>query len=284
MKEALYKYVGINGLIDILKKGRLKWSAPKTFNDPFDLQINLLDYDLGEFRRITEEKINDIVFGDESPPEDTKGLYLNLRHMRLFNPNVANEDIKDEIKGICDEILRNELKWREGSNNNLGLENARVLCLSHIHNSILMWGHYADSHMGGVIKFKSGNDLILGNEETQKIIYSKERPDNNFLPDYIDNLLKIDSSEFNLGKYLWVKFKDWEYEEEWRLIRVASNEDEAEFHDFPPKALEEIYLGCKITPLDKIKVQSLLEDKFSHVKVFQASKSSKRYKLDFSLI
>ncbi|MCH8933596.1 MAG: hypothetical protein IH923_11060, partial [Nitrospinae bacterium] len=57
MPEAIYKYVTANGLINILKTRKLKWSAPKTFNDPFDLQINAFKYDLNEFRRIAEEKV-----------------------------------------------------------------------------------------------------------------------------------------------------------------------------------------------------------------------------------
>lgn len=286
MKEALYKYVGIKGLIDILEKGELKWSAPKTFNDPFDMQINLLEYDLGEFGQIAEEKINEIVFGAENPPDNTKKIYLTLRQIRLNNPNVSKSELEIEIKGIRDELLDNERKWRDDPNNknDLGLEKARVLCLSQNRNNLLMWGHYTDNQKGGVLKFKSGNDLIIGDEEIQKIIYSNERLDNNFLGENIDYFLKNDSSEFDLGKYLWVKSKDWEYEKEWRLVRVASNEDEEEFHYFSPQVLEEIYLGCKINHEDKLKVLGLLENKFGHVKVFQASTNSKRYELDFSLI
>ena len=286
MKEALYKYVGINGLINILEKGELKWSAPKTFNDPFDLQINLLNYDLSEFRRITEEKINKIVFGAENPPDDTKQIYLTLRQMGLRDSNISSEDLILEIKGICDDYLSNERKWRDNpkNKNDLDLDKARVFCLSQNRNNLLMWGHYTKEHKGGVLKFKSGDDLMIGDLEIQKIVYSEERPDKNFLPDYIDYFLKDDSSEFDLGKYLWVKSKHWKYEKEWRLVRKASNEYESEFHDFPPEALEEIYLGCKISPEDKLKVFGLVKNKFSHVKAFQASTNSNRYELDFSLI
>jgi len=285
MTKPLYKYVGIDGLIDILEKGRLKWSAPKTFNDPFDLQINLLNYDLGEFRRITEEKISEIIFGAENPSDNTKQIYLTLRRKRINDPNTTTEYLKNEIQGISDELLNRERKSREGANSNfLGLEKARVVCLSEIHDDLLMWGHYTKEHRGGVLRFKSGNDLMIGDVEIRKIGYSEERPDNNFFLDFVDYLLKIDVSRFDMAKHLWTKSIHWKYEFEWRLARVASNEDEMEYHGFPPEALEKIYLGCKINPEDKLKVLGLVKNKFSHVKVFQAFTNSKRYELDFSLI
>lgn len=284
MLEPLYKYVTVSGLINILETGKLKWSSPKTFNDPFDLQINLLDYDLDEFRSIAEKKVSQIVFDIDKPPERTNQRVLTLRRKRVNDPNLKKEDLDLVIKGICDDLLSNELEWREGSTNDLGLGKARVLCLSQIHNDILMWGHYTDNHKGGTIKFKAGNDLILGNEEIYSISYSEERPDKDFPSEFLDRILNINSTEFDVVRYLFTKSKHWEYEKEWRLIRVAANKDDAEFHDFPPIALEAIYLGCKISHQDKVKVQGLLKDKFSHVKVFQASTNSKRYELDFSLI
>ena len=66
MLDYICKYVTPDGLIDILSNRRLKWSAPKTFNDPFDLQINVFNYDLDEFRRVAEEKISRIIFGEKN--------------------------------------------------------------------------------------------------------------------------------------------------------------------------------------------------------------------------
>ena len=281
MLEPLYKYVTISGLINILEKGKLKWSAPRTFNDPFDLQPDFLDYDLDDFRSIAEEKIYQIIFGTKKPPEGVNQVFLTMRRKRINNSSISKKSLKSEIQKICDRMINKELEWRKGPKKDIGLGKARVLCLSEIHNDILMWGHYTNNHKGGTLKFKSGKDLVLDNVEIHPISYREERPTKDFPSRFLDGVLGI-SKTLDITKYLYVKSLHWEYEHEWRLLRMASNEDEAEFHNFPPKVLKEIYLGCKISQEDKLKVKDLLIDKFSHVKVFQASTNYERFELDFS--
>ncbi len=283
MPEAIYKYVTANGLINILKTRKLKWSAPKTFNDPFDLQINAFKYDLNEFRRIAEEKVRRIIFDEESPSDKTPQEILTLRRRRINDPSV---NLENEIKGLCDDWLETEREIHDElvSKIDSRLEEARVLCLTETYRDILMWGHYTDSHSGGVIRFQCEYDRIINYEGALKVLYEEERPDSNFISEVIDYTLKINEAEPDAYRFLCTKSNHWEYEKEWRLIAKAANEEGMEFHDFSPDELEGIYLGCRMSQKDREIILNLLGNEFRHVKVFQASTNSKMYELDFSQI
>lgn len=283
MPDYICKYVTAEGLIDILSNRRLKWSAPKTFNDPFDLQINIFNYDLVEFRRVSEEKISQLIF-DENPPSDkTPQKILTLRRRRINDPNV---NLKNEIKELCDDWMEEKRETHDEmvSTIDMRLREARVLCLTENYKDILMWGHYTKSHSGGVVRFKCEHDRILNYEKPFKVLYEEERPDSDFISEIIDWTLKIKDASPDATKFLRTKSPHWEYEEEWRLLEIASNEEDMEFRGFSPDELDEIYLGCRMTSENKSKILSLLENEFKHVKIFQASTNSKKYALDFTQI
>ena len=42
--ERIYKYISLETAIKILENNSLKFSKPSTFNDPFDSDVNLLDF------------------------------------------------------------------------------------------------------------------------------------------------------------------------------------------------------------------------------------------------
>jgi hypothetical protein len=42
--ERIYKYVSLETAIKILETNSLKFAKPSTFNDPFDCDVNLLDF------------------------------------------------------------------------------------------------------------------------------------------------------------------------------------------------------------------------------------------------
>ena len=166
----------------------------------------------------------------------------------------------------------------------LRLKEVRVLCLTETYKDILMWGHYTKDHSGGVVRFKCKQDRILNYEKPFKVVYERERPDSNFISEIIDWTLKIKDTSPDATKFLRTKSLHWEYEEEWRLLEIASNEEDMEFRGFSPDELDGIYLGCRMSPEDKEVILNLLRNGFNHVKVFRASTNSKKYALDFSQI
>jgi hypothetical protein len=98
---------------------------------------------------------------------------------------------------------------------------AGVISLSENNDNLLMWAHYADYHQGYCLKlaFNSGFPCI------KKVIYGKDYPSlidlnpsfrKNPLEKFMSDVTSCtDASQNYLFRY---KSKDWEYENEWRLL------------------------------------------------------------------
>ncbi|MDO4332786.1 MAG: DUF2971 domain-containing protein [Eubacteriales bacterium] len=104
-----------------------------------------------------------------------------------------------------------------------------IACFSERPDSLLMWGHYANNHRGICV----GYDLkkLIENYDCLPVIYEEELPQN------INNA--------HILKDTLTKYRDWEYEKEWRIIKTDENirGDRGKIIDFvKPK---KIILGCK---------------------------------------
>lgn len=112
-----------------------------------------------------------------------------------------------------------------------------VSCLSERNDSILMWSHYANFHRGFVIEYDAIDLCNMYFNELLPVIYSKER-------------VKLNFNIEELFHSLLVKYDEWSYEQEWRIIKSENKEEKYDeialgriLIDVPtPKA---IYLGCR---------------------------------------
>lgn len=83
------------------------------------------------------------------------------------------------------------------------------ICFSSNWESPLMWAHYADSHKGVCLGFD-----LLDEEKLQKMIYEPDR-----LKGLFDKTMPDSNvNEYTLMKVLTTKYKQWEYENEWRVF------------------------------------------------------------------
>ncbi len=126
-------------------------------------------------------------------------------------------------------------------------ENIGVLCLSEQWDSILMWGHYSQSHEGFVIGFDTDHQFF-NQRRTEKdefgylrqIHYQKSRP--------IVSLM-------NSGGMEWFDTKAdvWSYENEWRMIMPLSLASEVvtvagvpiHLFAFPSASVKEVLFGSR---------------------------------------
>jgi hypothetical protein len=133
-----------------------------------------------------------------------------------------------------------------------------------------MWSHYADNHRGISLGFSSEGfkDSIF--ELAKPVLYTSEYPKM-----LIDDLLKAyhDESllfaEKLLGVYTSTKFKDWAYEQEWRII-LPMDIGEERIKKFDPQELRQVILGAKIESSHAQAIKKLVEEKYPHVEIFQA--------------
>lgn len=124
LPEFFFKYIRLDRVIEILKNKELWFSSPKNFNDPFDCNINLIDFepDENEIKKI----INDKISGNRK-----------LRRQEIQKNKRNSFRIKNQFSEQLEEIFYN----------------SGVCCFSEINDNILLWAHYAENHKGICLKF-----------------------------------------------------------------------------------------------------------------------------------
>lgn len=120
--KIIYQYSKYDiSLNEILLKQSLQFSNPKTFNDPFDCNENLLK-----------------IHHSEKLIEDSLSSYsINLSR-------VDRRKIKRKLKNptnLSEIIKRERVKFK-------------ISCFSELYNEVLMWSHYADKHYGICVGFE----------------------------------------------------------------------------------------------------------------------------------
>lgn len=223
----VYKYLsGDDGSLRTLSEATIKFSDPRTFNDPFDCMPYI------------ETPTVEMVLRDKPAVFETIYKAMNAKGSSKFQARrkaVANLKVSVESGKFLDQVI----------------EGAKVLSLSKIPNDILMWSHYAKDHKGFVLEFDVQQEEIaqniLGlpgerfnagnvwNLYFEEVIYSETRP---VIPPYTN----VDTPKSILNNLLLTKSKSWEYEQE---VRVIDNGDGNGINNYNPKILKSVICGVK---------------------------------------
>lgn len=191
-----YKYRSIGNVddlqsdyaVDALLKNKAIFSSRKNFNDLFDSKIELIK---------------------PTPLQLKEAMKLTEKADKLFIKKFLNKG-KFSAEGI--EFI-GEL---EKSFNEL-IDSYAFLSVSSKSTSNLMWSHYANSHKGFCIEFKS--ELM----KADKVTYQDKIPKLNMIDIFLSGLNLISGEE--MGQHIWkslrTKLAEWEYESEYRF--QASN-------------------------------------------------------------
>ncbi|MDO3559787.1 DUF2971 domain-containing protein [Ralstonia pseudosolanacearum] len=114
-----------------------------------------------------------------------------------------------------------------------------MLCTSTTWHSPVMWAHYGDKHRGVCLGFDTADHV-----EVSQVSYRADR-----LPGLLDSLGQGQiPTQQQVMTALTTKFKDWEYEREWRIF-AGGSEREADGNAYlafqPGLILREIILGAR---------------------------------------
>lgn len=210
--EKIYKYVSLATAIRILDTSSLKFAKPSTFNDPFDCDVNLLDFNFdGE---VTPMVLNEIE---------------TLRVMYSGKLDAKSKDF-----------------WEKGYKAaQLGKVNSsRICCFSLINDNILMWSHYADNHAGVCLEFDNLMEnkfvnLLDKNDISEGIVGYTAKTRINYV---------AEERMFAFYKLFFCKSEMWEYEKEFRMVLLDNKE---EFHQFKKESLLGIYFGINTNAEDR---------------------------------
>ncbi|MFM1693121.1 DUF2971 domain-containing protein [Aeromonas salmonicida] len=226
--EFFYKYRPIDShdnfqddyAIDALIKNKAIFSSRTNFNDLFDSKIELI--------KPTPLQLKEIMV---RVSKHEKHFIKKLIHNGGFT--YAGIEFIQELEKNFNELI----------------DSYAFYCVSSNPTSNLMWSHYANSHKGFCIEFKSKF------MPAEKVIYQDEIPKLNIIDIFLSSLKLIKGEE--VGIHIWqslrTKLIEWDYESEYRL--KANNSmgripADKQFMIMPynPEFVESVIFGCRMPP------------------------------------
>lgn len=138
-----------------------------------------------------------------------------------------------------------------------------VVCFSKGYQNNLLWSHYTDNHEGMCLVFDIDEDV---GDKLFKVDYTMDFPIIDLSPEAKQHDQRV--------KVVTTKSKEWEYEEEYRLVYMMKNF----LNDYRGK-LVEIIFGCRAT-FDSIKmVASIARNNDSQIKISRVRPQPNTFKL-----
>jgi hypothetical protein len=244
----LYKYRPLSGeyvkrVEAIICDNELYFAPPLSFNDPFDCKPYFAETaSIAEKEKYTHQ--------------------LLLRECPNLQPFARTAKAKRIARDP-----RNFQYYLETANSHFAdfAQKMGVLSLSAINNDLLMWAHYADSHQGICLEFKSQFPFF---DQADGVIYNKNRPQ--------ISLIKMSHEE--MAKHAFMTKSDhWEYEKEWRILSIKKGHGACEY---PKEALCGLIFGAQISTQNKEMVMEWISQRNSPIQVYQAHLSDKHFALE----
>lgn len=235
----LFKYRDAEMTKLFLENYKLKFSSVKSLNDPFEGRMNG-----GE----------NITYGD----------IVNYLRSQKIDSNIIRIKAK--------EMLSDSDQLKQNTNNaiNSVVKDLGIFCCTTKCDDILMWAHYANSHKGFCLEFDVSEDLDLFCFP-QKVVYDSKYPVFNYFKNYKETVGEV-------TKAIYHKFKEWEYEEEYRVVKMKCAD---RLLSVNPQALKSIIIGCNTSQDDIDEVMVALKNKdLSHVTLKKAEIDAGYYRIN----
>lgn len=266
-EKLFYKYRSINEHTEsLLINNELFFNHPDNFNDPFDCKPDC-------FHRGTRDEWVDFFCRHRMHPAVARNL---------VKENLKNGNMKQKKNGIL--FDKNNIK--EYSDDGTFL---RACCFSERKDSLLMWSHYANSHEGICLSFKSfsvGEYYLLPLDSDDALPFH-ELKYKDMKPKPV-NLMNRDTEETTriITDYYLTKFTDWHYESEYRLLSTIDDRDGKSTVHFEKDALEGVTFGLNVKPDKAQRIKDIIDQYYAGmgVKLHRTEKVDGKYAIDFKEI
>jgi hypothetical protein len=266
--------------MDILRSDKVWLARPASLNDPYEclnfadftkIPQPLFDDTKGDFSPLFVDEVNRIA----KENGDNDGNYSAALIDALFSeyrnkPEFANEI--GRLKSYASSTLASL-----GSTQASHFREFFCLCsFSENLKSMLMWSHYADMHRGFCIEYaleksESTNPLVVA---LHPVVYSDKRFDST--DHFINFANKTPSNGLVVFGAGLIKSRDWEYEREWRLLKLEKGANSGQFFDMPTPSM--VYLGSHISTKNEAEILSLCHSKSIPVK--RMAHKSERFEME----
>jgi hypothetical protein len=281
----LFKYVTPDTGRKIIENCTLRWSTPPTLNDPFDMQFAFqLRVDRQAARTLVLDKVWQHSHGEllDRPVTDAGRIFRQFRHTL---PRMSREEFKQdrEIGQVIDAVL-DEMPGRIATMSEIILKqfvDDKILCLSDIPDSILMWSYYAQNHSGIVLRFTDdtpGNPLV----KARPVRYVEQMPsllEDEMLSDMLAGYSGMEARRI-MDDVIYTKSSRWAHEREWRAYAGRGRScDPYEDIPFSARELDGVIFGVRTAEADRTALTDLLTARYPHVELLQAKTKTDAYGL-----
>ena len=289
-RDHFYKYIPAHVAKLIIENQQLKWSSPRSFNDPFDHKFSLLDVNLDSFKKIFMIELEKTIFDSNEPIDTTTENGRMIGELRL-NRDSLDRSYFLQTLGVAGEGFveaGRQAILKAGEEFEVFFAKSRVLCLTENNDNLLMWAHYGPSHTGAVIKLNVIREMDSNLSIAQKVDYASAFPSLATEQEWIDSFLCL--KEINSGekyfKAIFTKSEEWSYEDEWRLsvYEEGNVPYEDSYMTYPKETFGAIYLGLKMSFKDKRDISTLAGTHLPNMEVWEVVARNNEYKLDFHRI
>ncbi|RUV66742.1 MAG: DUF2971 domain-containing protein [Mesorhizobium sp.] len=259
-----FKYMSESTAKKVLENRTLRWSTAATLNDPFELQLQV-SIDSIDIENVKREALTNIwrLYSGNVPIPAANPLGVMLEILRIYSPGLSKEELFQELgDGIGEslEVIKNNTpKNREEV---MGvLSSIKILSLTIAPDIGLMWSHYANSHRGVVMRFRSIPAFDSPFGMARPIKYSGVRPSfftESYLINSLSGLQSVNVKEIN-DAVIYTKMAEWEYEKEWRISSGSGRNKEEPFEDVPfgYNELDGLIFGLRTSKEDRQEITKL---------------------------
>jgi hypothetical protein len=239
----IYKYAAFDISKIILTHQTLKFSAPSDFNDPFDCDIDLVDFDFNQ--PIAPQVAHEIEL-----------LKIQFKGSKWFNEKASDRNFWKEVyKGGQIEKIKS----------------SRICCFSLENDITLMWSHYADKHNGICLEFDNSLEQRFVNLTSKDVSEGHVAYEAHERINYV-----AEDRHYGIYKLFLNKSESWSHEKEYRMITINNKPDIQKFY---PRFLSAIYFGVKVT---ESQIHSFITEfgsaEFGHLKFYKGVKDKLKIK------
>jgi DUF2971 family protein len=272
---AYYKYMRLDRFTS-LRRRRIRFTQPGAFNDPFEMpafKAAEAEAGLRGFAGLSQQT-REILAGltrGEIPPAASR---LPIDYWFAPPPPQRPVPPVPDVRSTAAIERIRDIDREFG-----------ILSLSMTADNLLLWAHYADEHRGLAVEIDpdesefrtqapSDHDFQLA----RSVRYSAQRP---LIPETDDILFE----------HFFVKSLEWEYEQEYRIVRKLASSVETvrptapypvHLYDLPPNAIRKVIFGVR-APDDQRAIlmkETSAEQALAHVTFAEAVLDPKRFQID----
>lgn len=153
------------------------------------------------------------------------------------------------------------------------LNHIGICCFSRLNDSILMWSHYASSHKGYCVEYKTN---------------IRENGINPLDVNYISIFKKsnyFDKATESIVHLIYSKSSEWSYENELRSLKTHLKGDKERKIKYQDTDIQAIYFGINIEEKTKNQIIKIVFENYeSEIKFYQADKASSDFRIKWTEI